>query len=75
MCCSCTEALSQTGRLIGTEWREFWLGACMLESRFKREEEEEEEEERIEGREKRGCLGFNLTSQLLILQLLQQLSR
>lgn len=61
VCCSCTVALSQTGRLIGTEWRvlarSLHAGVTLWE---------EEEEERLEGRGKSGCLGFYLTSQLLM---------
>lgn len=40
--CSCTGALSRTGRLIGTEWR-------VLARSLHAGEDEEEEEERREG--------------------------
>lgn len=48
-CCSCTVALSRTGRLIGTEWR---VLARSLHAGVTLWEEEEEEEERIGGRER-----------------------
>lgn len=52
-CSCCTEALSQTGRLIGTEWRvlarSLHAGVTLLR--------EEEEEERIEGSGKERLFG------------------